>query len=226
VISNNGCLEALDPLDGDPIWARSYEHQGNEHGSRQPWNRPPEEFPLAAGFGYNPVLPLEDAGVVCPEDSDQMLLVRLSTGELMAQKSRKTPTDGCYRYVLGNWGGRVVLEGDGAITTFDLVEDGRGRLDLDRAWENKVTRNPGESGRGILAGHRAYVPHGKRGIVSFDVAEDDVRDTGAEVVLPWKRAAHEAGDLVWSDGHFLSVAARWAHVYATKTKRAPEGTDK
>lgn len=232
VLSNNGCLAAVEPEDGRIVWARSYERDGNERGSRTPWNHPPEEILEARGYGWNPVLPLGDVGVACPQDSPKAILVRLSTGEGLSVKPRKTEGQGTYRYLLGNWGGRLVLEGDGWLATYDLTEDDKtGKIELSRAWESRLdSRRTNESGRGYLAGHWALVPVArpatgtdvKLGLLAFDVKSDDSKDVRTEI-LDWEKPANEAGDLVVGDGRFAVVSARYAHLYQVKKKKKHDG---
>jgi outer membrane protein assembly factor BamB len=232
-LSNNGGVAALDPEDGRIVWARSYERNGNEHGPQNVWSRTPDDFALASGSGWNPVLALEDLGIVCPTDTEKLLLVRLSTGELLGQHARRHE-GGVYRYLLGNWGSRIILEGDGDVVAYELEEVANAQFELTYKWDVKVDPHaPTEAGRGFLSGHWAVIPHETAGIIAVDVSSET--RPSRRVVLGWqkperepdegesKKPSREPGDLIVGEGRFCTIGARYAHVYSTKKRVVKEG---
>ncbi|HZU97743.1 MAG TPA: PQQ-binding-like beta-propeller repeat protein [Planctomycetota bacterium] len=210
VLSNNGCVEALDPTDGRVLWAHSYER---EEVKQNRWGQQPQDLLSVINRGYNPPLPLGDAVLALPTDSQKMTLLRLTDGTV--QGGTRSHTRKGYDYILGVQGGKVVLAGKD-VSMYSVKRDGR-KVTLETDGNNAVFKDKEIVGRGVLVNGWVYVPTQssikgvrvkdakKKSIVEYSDLDDEKKDKD--------KKSKEMGDLVVGGGRFFSVGVKTAHIY-------------
>lgn len=200
--SNNGTVQALDPIDGRVLWARTYDRDDETAGAAgRRWRAQPDQTQDQLRRGYNPPLPVGDMVMVLPVDANYSSLFRLSDGVQLTKPRSREKSD----YVLGVLGGKIVLAGLEGVTFYDVRRD------------RKVTLEPmpgllGKEalvGRGAIVHDSVYIPC-KQKVFAFRVADTNVK---RRTVMEWKDAKKEMGDLVVGGGRFFSVGARNLHIY-------------
>jgi hypothetical protein len=201
-LSNNGVLEAFDAVDGRILWARTYAREDDKAGNRQPWRRDPSEIQKALSRGYNAPLPLGDAVLVLPTDSQHMTIARISDGVQLSQPKGREKID----HVLGIFRGRVVLEGKEGVSFYAIKRQRSVRLDVDVTGTFTAT-DAKRYGRGVICRDGVYVPTQRR-LVCFRV-----KDGKGRTVMEWNKPKQELGDLVVGGGRIFSIGAANAHTY-------------
>jgi len=200
-LSNNGCLAALDPVDGHVLWARTYERDEDQQGAKNPWRIDPKDIVSALNRGYNPPLPLGDGVLVLPSDSKKMQIVRLMDGTIATGKPHDRKN---YDYLVGVYHGKVILAGEKAVETFPMKRGKRVSLE---PGDTAIFEKDKVVGRSALVNGVVYVPTSKR-LISVSV-EDGKKQT----IVEWEDAPREMGDLVIGSGRFFTVGARYAHSF-------------
>ncbi len=204
VCSNNGTVQALDPIDGRVHWARTYEPDDQTNvGGRRAWRNVPDESMKQLSRGYNPPLPVGDMVLVLPVDANYHSLFRLSDGAQLTKPRGRDKSD----YVLGVLGGKIVLSGNEGVTFYEVRRERKVSLE---PHPGTIGTREALMGRGAIVNDTVYIPC-KQKICAFRI--DDSNHVRKPKVLDWKDAKKEMGDLVIGGGRFFSVGARNLHIY-------------
>ena len=212
VLSNNGALVALDPVDGRVLWARVYDRDEDLGGNRQPWRQDPNGIAAAINRGYNPPLPLGDMVLTLPTDSKLMSLIRLSDGQ---QLIRPHPREK-YDCILGVRQGRIVLAGTDNVGFYTVTREEKRKISFSADTVVTLAGKDKPKGRGILNGDTVYLPCDK-GVMR-------IRDNKRRSAMEWDEdnAKKEMGDLVVGGSRIFTVGARYAHTYKENKDKEDE----
>ncbi|MGE0606386.1 MAG: PQQ-binding-like beta-propeller repeat protein, partial [Pirellulales bacterium] len=127
--------------------------------------------------------------ILTPVESDKIICLRLTDGELAWEQDRDTHKDGLYLACVEE--GLAVVVGRTAVRAFKL-DDGT------QAWECGLASSGAPSGRGFANGGRYYLPLNSAEVLTLDIA------TGKELERARSRQGLIPGNLICHQGAVIS----------------------